>query len=397
MFKDSYFSALKSIFIEQITPILKTLETYNDDELFFRHCHERKYDNDTILVKYIKTFGIDTLNRRNLLHPQILKKNGLVRLEEDFLFECHNHPKTKNVILVKHNRYSPVFEHSHDSFETIFVFSGYCSNTIQGKRIKMSQGQLCFIPPNVSHTLEVFSDSIIINIIIRKSTFDEIFFNLLTANDILSKFFLGNLFFVKPIEYLIFDIGSDPELIEILFSLLIEQSRKERLSDRIMDNHIYLFFLLLLRKYGNRYIAYENSGAKKERYWDIISYIYKNFRIVTLSKIADHFNISLAYCSRLIESITNKNFTTLVRDIRMKHAQVILVSSSARIYDISYTLGYENQETFIRTFKKYYGLTPAQYRQKYTSETENKADVFSPDIFILKGDLDAMLNTQTSR
>jgi AraC-like DNA-binding protein/quercetin dioxygenase-like cupin family protein len=389
MFKDSYFSALKSIFIGQIMPILKNLETYNDDEVFFRYCHDQKYDNDTILAEYIKTFGIDILNKRNLLHPQILKKNGHVRLEEDFLFERHNHAKTKNVILVKHNRYSPVFEHSHDSFEIILVLSGYCSNIIQGRRIKMSQGQLCFIAPNVTHAIEVFNDSVIINIIIRKSTFDEIFFNLITTNDILSRFFLGNLFFIKPIEYLIFDIGSDPELMEIFFSLLIEQSREEKLSDRVIENKISLFFLLLVRKYGNRPITYENSAAIKERHWAIIVYIYNNFRIVTLSKVATRFNISLAHCSRLIEAITNKNFTTLIRDIRMKHAQVILTSSSARIYDISYTLGYENQETFIRAFKKYYGLTPTQYRQKYAGTTENKADALTPNI--LMEDLDQSL------
>jgi AraC-like DNA-binding protein/mannose-6-phosphate isomerase-like protein (cupin superfamily) len=394
MFNDSYFSALKGILIEQITPILKDLETYNDDELFFRYCHERKYDNDTILTKYIKTFGIDTLDKRNLLHPQILKKNGPVRLEENFLFERHNHAKTKNVILVKHNRYSPVFEHSHDSFEIIFVFSGYCNNTIQGKRIKMSQGQLCFISPNVTHALEVFNDGIVINIIIRKSNYDEIFFNLLTANDILSKFFLGNLFFVKPIEYLIFDIGNDSELMETLFSLLVEQSREEKLSDRVMDNKISLFFLLLVRKYGDRPIAYENSVAKKDRYWDIIIYIHNNFRIVTLSQVAAHFKISLAHCSRLVESITNKNFTTLIRDMRMKHAQAMLTSSSTRVYDISYTLGYENQETFIRVFKKYYGLTPTQYRQKYTGKTENKADLLTPNTLIIKDNTNAILATQ---
>ncbi|MDR2403078.1 MAG: AraC family transcriptional regulator, partial [Spirochaetaceae bacterium] len=81
------------------------------------------------------------------------------------------------------------------------------------------------------------------------------------------------------------------------------------------------------------------------------------------AKTAARFNISTAHCSRLIEGITGKNFTALVRDIRMKHAQIMLTSSQTRIYDISYFLGYENQETFIRAFKKWYGASPAQYRK----------------------------------
>jgi AraC-like DNA-binding protein len=152
-------------------------------------------------------------------------------------------------------------------------------------------------------------------------------------------------------------------MIEYFFSMLIEQSRNDIYSDRIMDNLISIFFTLLVRKHGNRPVASGQTDAPRDRYGGMITYIYHNFRTVTLAKTAKRFNISAAHCSRLIKGITGKNFTALLKGIRMKHARTMLDSSGTRIYDISYFLGYENQETFIRAFKREYGVSPAQYRK----------------------------------
>jgi AraC-like DNA-binding protein/mannose-6-phosphate isomerase-like protein (cupin superfamily) len=346
------FQSLRREFIRKIKPILEELEQYNDDECYYRRWYELRHDLKALL-EYAEAYGEEKIAERYLIHPRILLDGGTGRLSEEQIFNRESNFKTRNVILMKHNRYSPVLEHSHSYFETLFVLSGSCTNTIGGKRLLMTAGQLCFIAPCTRHSLAVFDDSIIINIIIRKSTFDEIFFNLLTTGDILSRFFLGNLCFVHPIGYLAFDIGNDPETTEQLFAMLIEQSRHDVHSERIMDNLVSVFFSLLVRKYGNSPIAYEQSSALKERHWDMINYIYDNFRTVTLAKTAARFNISTAHCSRLIEVITGKNFTALVRDIRMRHAQNMLTPSQTRIYDISYFLGYKNQETFIRAFQTY--------------------------------------------
>jgi AraC-like DNA-binding protein len=155
-------------------------------------------------------------------------------------------------------------------------------------------------------------------------------------------------------------------MMEYFFAMLIEQTRNDVHSDRIMDNLISIFFSLLVRKYGNRPIAGGQTDVLRERYGDMITYVYNNFRTVTMAKTAKRFNVSAAHCSRLIKGITGKNFTTLIRNIRMHHAQAMLSSSNTRIYDISYFLGYENQETFIRAFKKEFDISPAQYRRAHS-------------------------------
>ena len=348
--KKGYLADLRKDFLRNVRLILSDYERYNEDELFYKRCHELRMDQKA-LKKYIASFDEKALENRDLEVPTKKKRTEIT---ESYVF---GEEAQKNVLLRKHNRYTPAFEHYHDYFEVFYVLSGQCVNTIGKERFTMSAGSLCFIAPFINHTLEVFDDSIVVNICIRKTTFDDIFFNLLTSRDFLSGFFIGNLYPVDPVEFIVFDIGADSELIENIFSMLTEQSRRDKHSGRIMDNLVSIFFTQVVR---NKVKGQLFSGQlEQQRY---VSYINEHFRTVTLSDVAKHFNISTAHCSRLIKTLTGKKFTELVRDIRLRHAQSMLVSSNVKICDISFSLGYNNQETFIRSFKKVFGFSPGQYR-----------------------------------
>lgn len=336
-----------------VRSIIADLNRYTEDELFYKRCYELRSDKKA-LKKYIASFDPQYLEERRLILPNV---SWYSKLAEEFLFRGHCE---QNVYLTKHYRYTPVFEHCHDYFETFFVLSGQCENVIGGERFILPAGSLCFIAPQVNHSLGVFSDCVVINIFIRKTTFDDIFFPLLKTNDILSDFFMGNIYAVKPIEYIIFNMGDDKEMTGKVFDLLSEQYRNDKYSSRIMEYLISIFFTFLIRKHENKPIIQRTDNDKHmQRY---IAYINENFRTVTLAQVARHFSISTAHCSRLIKAQTGKHFTDLVRDIRLRHAQSLLKSSNMKIYDISYSLGYENQETFIRSFKNAFGVTPGQYR-----------------------------------
>ena len=52
-------------------------------------------------------------------------------------------------------------------FEMIYVYSGNAVNQLADNFIPLETGDVCILAPNVSHSLNVFSDSIIINILIN--------------------------------------------------------------------------------------------------------------------------------------------------------------------------------------------------------------------------------------
>ena len=94
----------------------------------------------------------------------------------------------------------------------------------------------------------------------------------------------------------------------------------------------------------------------------------EHLKEVTLADVAEHFNFSISYCSRLIKSSTGVSFNDWKRTFRLRKAEHLLLSSNYTITQISDTVGYANPESFIRTFKKEFHLSPSEYR-RYKNRT----------------------------
>lgn len=58
--------------------------------------------------------------------------------------------------------------------------------------------------------------------------------------------------------------------------------------------------------------------------------------------------------------------------IRMQHASKLLAESNIPVRDIAELSGYKDEIHFMKTFKKYYGITSTEYRQKMHSRKKTK-------------------------
>ena len=62
--------------------------------------------------------------------------------------------------------------------------------------------------------------------------------------------------------------------------------------------------------------------------------------------------------------MTGQTFIQLLTTVRMENAEQLLRDTAIPVSDIAAAVGYESSEHFIRTFRKYVGMTPSGYRQK---------------------------------
>jgi YesN/AraC family two-component response regulator len=58
--------------------------------------------------------------------------------------------------------------------------------------------------------------------------------------------------------------------------------------------------------------------------------------------------------------------TEVVKCIHVNKAKELLVKTNSSISDIAFEYGYENLPYFSYLFKKYTGMNPSTFRQKYT-------------------------------
>ncbi|MEA5127462.1 MAG: response regulator [Proteiniphilum sp.] len=82
-----------------------------------------------------------------------------------------------------------------------------------------------------------------------------------------------------------------------------------------------------------------------------------------LEKLASDMNISKSTLYRKIKSITGLTPLDFIRNIKMKHACMMLKSKGQTISQIAYALGFNNPKYFSKCFKEEFGISPTEYQQ----------------------------------
>lgn len=97
---------------------------------------------------------------------------------------------------------------------------------------------------------------------------------------------------------------------------------------------------------------------------DLLNYIERNFRDnLRLETLAPLFGYNSSYLGKLFSKKTGDTFNTYVDKVRIRHAVEQLKSSDAKVYEIAEQSGYCNVDYFHKKFRKYVGMSPAEYRR----------------------------------
>lgn len=98
---------------------------------------------------------------------------------------------------------------------------------------------------------------------------------------------------------------------------------------------------------------------------DIIDYINTNYKNkLTLKMIADHFEMNESYLSRMFKNETGKNLIYFINELKMKKALELLSEPHMMIKEASSLVGMDDQFYFNKVFKKFYGISPSEFRKK---------------------------------
>lgn len=89
---------------------------------------------------------------------------------------------------------------------------------------------------------------------------------------------------------------------------------------------------------------------------------------LSLDALADTFHLNPSYLSRYFKEQTGMNYVEYLALLRIKQAKTLLVAHPGhKIEDIGIRAGFSGKTTFIRTFKKFEGVTPGVYRKRALS------------------------------
>ena len=96
-----------------------------------------------------------------------------------------------------------------------------------------------------------------------------------------------------------------------------------------------------------------------------LAIIEKRLSSCSLQNIASELGITTSYLSRLFKEETNQNFQDYLLAKKMEVAKQMLFSKVGyRNKELARALGYQDTRNFCRTFRKYWGTSPQQFKKE---------------------------------
>lgn len=83
---------------------------------------------------------------------------------------------------------------------------------------------------------------------------------------------------------------------------------------------------------------------------------------LSLESVAAYVHKTPAYISRVFKNELGCNFSDYLTEKRMRLAAELLAEPDVKVYQIAAQCGYADTSNFIRVFKRFYGVRPAEYR-----------------------------------
>lgn len=234
------------------------------------------------------------------------------------------------------NGYLPMF-HSHMEF--IYVLEGNISMCIDGKNRVLSKGEMSIVFPYTVHSYEKTEDIQAVIILFSPESVG---------------LFKKECFSLKPENpYL----ENAEEFLYIINQLVYYTDRNEKMTLAYLNT--------IVGEILNSVKLVKTENVDITSVQQILIYCSEHFREdISVKKIAKDLYISESNVSKIFSHKIGYSFREYINSLRISEAKKLLKNTDAKITDIMYSVGYENQSSFNRVFLEEAGMTPGEYKKQ---------------------------------
>ena len=285
--------------------------------------------------------------------PQYSALGSLLNIEKVSTFERTSPWKNAEIAFTWTNFDYPFF-HTHEYWETMIMIEGKINHFIDKKRYTLSVGDTWIVKPTDEHKLCSAGGQVrLLNFVIRKEYMQKLFevYGLKNAEN-----FSPENFFFSLKEATLRHATNETILIqsqknvseaekEMRCKILFNEILAEFIKQKILIEKPYPAWLeQLLIKLSDPF--FEEGSIKKE--------------------LVKNANYSYSSMIRLFKQYTGYTIIEYVSIKKTDYAAELLRSSDKKILEIASALGYDSLSHFNHLFKRYTGMTPKEYRNKFS-------------------------------
>nr|WP_296263994.1 AraC family transcriptional regulator [uncultured Merdimonas sp.] len=269
--------------------------------------------------------------------------------------------------ILKQPRFVPLPDHTHNYLELIYMCSGSTTHVINASsELTLKADELLFLPQGTSHSVSAagYHDIAVSFAILpaflqyplsmlREDTLLRRFISQVSRND------------STECEFLHFHLQDMPEAKNLLENMTRILLKRRRNSRQILQATMGV---LLLDLSGRSYTVTVGSPSNYEEtiVLDALNYIETEYKTASLADFCKKEGKPDYYISRLMKRYFPYTFTQYLQKRRLLQAAYLLTETKDPIEAIILDVGYENSSHFHRLFKSTYGMTPGEYRRRFS-------------------------------
>ncbi len=120
----------------------------------------------------------------------------------------------------------------------------------------------------------------------------------------------------------------------------------------------------------NQFSVFNGQKEHKDEEVKIVQeFVEQNYsEKISVESLAGKASTSVRNFIRRFKKATNNTPIEYIQRVRIEAAKKKLESTTLKINEVMYDIGYNDDKTFRTIFKRYAGLTPLEYRNKYNRE-----------------------------
>lgn len=314
----------------------------------------------------LETYGFGTVQAKNYSKTgnkkSMVEKNLQQDYREDLDVTRQTLPYSFYHTEVEDGRPDVLF-HWHPELEVSYIYEGTAQFHIDYDYFDSQAGDIILIRPNGMHSIHPKGR--------ERQVSDTLQFHL----DLIGHSYLDtvSLRYLQPLQNSTYkfipiikpDMMGYAEIKDCLFEifkLIKEKGRHfELLLKAKLNEFIYLLFYYryVIRK------TTDDAYRKNEKIRQLIDYINQHYdQTLSIETLAKRMGYSKTHFMTVFKKQTGTSCTEFIIQVRLSKACEELINTSASILEIATNVGFNNLSNFNRQFKRYYQLTPSQYRRK---------------------------------
>ena len=259
--------------------------------------------------------------------------------------------------------------HYHEYIELLYCQEGSFKTVLDGVSHQFSKGDLVIINSNEVHYVQSLALNLSNYIVIRFNS--EILYT--TAQTLFEAKYVLPFTMKSSTHQKVFtqEEISGTALPWLLKSVLQEDRDKKYGFELAIRTYLGEIFLWILRNWHEKGLDLNiGNGLDQdvmERLVKVFDYVDNHYdEPIGIEDMAKLCGMSYSYFSRFFKKAMNRNFSDYVNHIRVAKAEYMIATTDISITDIAMEVGFSTASYFIEQFKRIKGMTPKQFRRRFS-------------------------------